>query len=386
MRVTAAPSFVLLTLLSFARGAELYEHTDLMERVKDQMLGAARESWEQGTAALALLEWDTPMYSLWGSQPFGPPGGRADPLPDSTLRLAVSAVAHQGSQGRLAQSNGDGAALDGASNGRAVLLGQLTQPSREAFWRRASDKQLNYLLHKATRTSTGALSHRTKTRQYWADGVYMAFPFIAYDGAVYRNQSQLQFAYDQCRLYRNALITNCPTGKLWRHIYSDDSRKFPDGGLWATGNGWAAKGMIDVAMIIQLSEFDETMLRQKEDLLAWVKEILDGTFAVLNSDDLVPNYIDARGSNTFGDASASAALAGVAYRAATNWPGKFGNNYASLASKIRQAVTSRVDTEFGVLRSVVDPLSWDNQGTLSTEAQAFALQMWAAWRDWSESQ
>lgn len=42
--------------------------------------------------------------------------------------------------------------------------------------------------------------------------------------------------------------------------------------------------------------------------------------------------------------------------------------------KIREAVTSRVD-ELGLLRPVVNPLEWDYVGVLSTEAQAFALQV-----------
>lgn len=63
----------------------------------------------------------------------------------------------------------------------------------------------------------------------------MAFPFIAAYGAVTNNQTLLQLAYDNCRLYRNALLRDGPTGKLWAHIYNDDTKKFDDGGLWATG-------------------------------------------------------------------------------------------------------------------------------------------------------
>lgn len=74
------------------------------------------------------------------------------------------------------------------------------------------------------------------------------------------------------------------------------------------------------------------MKDQKEDLLDWVQQILDGTFDALDSDDLVPNYIGASGERAFGDASASAALAGVAYRAAQRWPSKFGKKYSDAAS------------------------------------------------------
>ena len=64
----------------------------------------------------------------------------------------------------------------------------------------------------------------------------MGPPFLAYYGAVTQNQTLLQMAYDNCRLYRDALIQDGPTGKLWAHIYSEDNQNFTDQGLWATGN------------------------------------------------------------------------------------------------------------------------------------------------------
>jgi len=68
-----------------------------------------------------------------------------------------------------------------------------------------------------------------------ADGVYMGFPFIAYCGAVKNDGTLLQIAYDQCRLYRDALLIDGPTGKLWAHIYDDDNSTWIDKGIWATG-------------------------------------------------------------------------------------------------------------------------------------------------------
>ena len=67
-----------------------------------------------------------------------------------------------------------------------------------------------------------------------ADGVYMGFPFMAAFGAVTSNQTLLEEAYTQCKLYRNALIQPGPTGPLWAHI-ANDNGTFVDPGLWATG-------------------------------------------------------------------------------------------------------------------------------------------------------
>lgn len=63
----------------------------------------------------------------------------------------------------------------------------------------------------------------------------MGPPFIAFYGGTTNNQTLLQTAYDQVRLYRNALLIDGPTGKLWAHIYSDDTKSFDDEGIWGTG-------------------------------------------------------------------------------------------------------------------------------------------------------
>jgi rhamnogalacturonyl hydrolase YesR len=92
------------------------------------------------------------------------------------------------------------------------------------------------ILNDVPRTSTGAISHRVDSAQYWADGVFMGPPFIAYYGAVAHNQTLLQLAYDNCRLYRDALlIENGTTGPLWGHIFDDDTKTWSDEGIWATG-------------------------------------------------------------------------------------------------------------------------------------------------------
>lgn len=111
----------------------------------------------------------------------------------------------------------------------------------------------------------------------------MAFPFIAAYGAAADNQTLLQIAYDQCRLYRDALRVDTPAGPLWAHIYDDDTQGFNDGGTWASGNGWAALGMQRVQSIISKTRYASAMSSQENDLSVWTKEILDGAFQHLVS-------------------------------------------------------------------------------------------------------
>lgn len=364
--------------------ASLYQSKlRVADNIRSVMLASIRTSWEQGTAAASILEFDDPEYSVFGSCPFV----YNEKFPLSTLQLAYSAAVRQSPDGRLSQEIGDaldGAALDGASAGSAVLLGSFTDTSRRNYWLNAANAQLNYLLNVAPRTSTGAISHRNDTRQYWADGVYMGFPFIAYFGAVTNNATLLQIAYDQCRLYRDALILDGPTGKLWGHIYSDDTKTWIDKGIWGTGNAWAALGMLRVAVTIQKTEHSSKMASQIANLTSWTKEILDGEFASLGSDNLVPNYII--GGPSFPDAASSAALASVAYRVAHLFPQKFDTNYTDVAARIRDAVMGNI-TNLGTLQPITDPLPdpfpyWNSTGLLSTESQAFGLMMLSAWRDW----
>ena len=63
-----------------------------------------------------------------------------------------------------------------------------------------------------------------------SDFVYMVPPFLAYYGVLNKNQTMLQLAYDQCRLYRQALVDD-DAGGMWRHITGNTT----DSGHWTTG-------------------------------------------------------------------------------------------------------------------------------------------------------
>jgi len=123
----------------------------------------------------------------------------------------------------------------------------------------------------------------------------MAPPFIAYFGALQDDdggQALLQIAYDQIRLYRDALFDEDVS--LWRHITLGS---WQDTGYWATGAqalnylsnkdqhshfwpgcGWAAAGAMRVLATINNSRYATIMQSQQNDLAQWVNEILTGVW------------------------------------------------------------------------------------------------------------
>jgi len=141
----------------------------------------------------------------------------------------------------------------------------------------AATEQLDYLLDDAPRAPNGAISHRERQVQLWADFLYMAPPFIAYYGALQDGPScneLLQAAYDQVRLYREVLYDG--DASLWRHIALGVGT---DPTHWGTGNAWAAAGALRVLATIQRSREATAMIPQQDDLVQWVCEILDGAWS-----------------------------------------------------------------------------------------------------------
>ena len=145
----------------------------------------------------------------------------------------------------------------------------------------------------------------TATRR--ADFVYMAPPFIAYFGALAGGNTEatlLQLAYDQCRLYRQYLRDD---SGLWQHIIYGTGTSDP--GVWATGNAWAAAGIVRVLATILRSAYASDMTSQTSDLQSWAEGILGAAQGYITSDGLLHNYIN--DTSTFEDASSAALMSSV---------------------------------------------------------------------------
>jgi len=181
----------------------------------------------------------------------------------------------------------------------------------------------------------------------------------------------LQEAYNQVSLYRDNLRDEA--SGLWKHVVQGP---WQDEGLWATGNGWAAAGMLRVYQTIRHSEAAGELLFEQGNLTNWVSEIVNATWSYQQESGSLRNYLS--DPSSFEDSSGTALLASATYRLAT-----ITNDTTHIPSADRAfaVVQSRINEE-GFLQNVVDPYNFGNAGTTSPEGQAFVLLLQAAWRDY----
>lgn len=387
--------FVTLTFLSpysSSTSAQILSDAQI-NLISGRLAGGANLSWELGTRSQAILELNATTYSVFSKTSLPPPASVQQNLVDPLSPFF--AIARSTVQGR-AQSNNytvgpqpliqDGSAADPASIGVSVLLANWTgQDGGQINYGGAAKDQLDFLLQKVPRTSDGAISHRVSMVQLWSDFVYMVPPFLAYYGVIAQNRTLLEESYTQIKLYRNYLRD--PTANMWKHVLLGTSGN--DYGYWSTGNGWAAAGMLRVLATIRQSQYANTMKNEQNDLITWVGEIHSGIYATLDSTNIFTNYANqpATAPGNFYDASSTAIIASTVYRLAV-----IANKHSHLAAAERSRKTLSDSTNTmanythftadGWLLPVVNPLSYGQEGSESPEAQAFVIEMHAAWKDW----
>ncbi|GAA5935802.1 uncharacterized protein JCM15063_001809 [Sporobolomyces koalae] len=345
--------------------------------VQSRLAESATDTWTAGTYGEAMLELANPALSVfsqgYATTSAGPANGVISLVNSWASKRPVGSAELAFVQGG---ASGDPPALGvpwivAATSERGEAKARLWEQARE---------QLEYLLMTVPRTPDGAISHRAETVQLWSDFMYMVPPFMGYYGVISQNTTLIAEAVTQLRLYRNYLNSG---SKPLRHVVLGD---WQDNGLWATGNGWAAAGMVRVAATIQNSQYAGQFANEIGQLKSWAKDILDGSFAfVRQGDGLLPNYFDDPAS--FVDTAGSALLAAIAYRLAA-LDHASSTDYTALltvAAKIRASVNARIDTSTGWLAEAVDPLSFAQQTPTSPEGQAFVLLLHAAYRDYNQA-
>ena len=313
----------------------MLEKNEIMYKVKMALLAMQRYSWEQGVAAQAFLE--------LGEN-------------ELVIQFAKEAVLRQIADGRLAVVGNASAVTDPAANGEAVLFA--SKVLGDSKMKAASDKMLQWLLYNAPRSKEGILYHIHDRPQVWVDSFYMAPPFLSVAG-------HHEEAVKQIKGYRSILFD--PAKKLFSHIWDDSIDGFARKDFWGVGNGWALAGISRV-----IRTLPETMTLEKNILIGYVTEGIDGCISYLREDGLFHDIID--NPLSFVETNTSQMVAYTIFRGLQyGWLDK---SYLKYAEKMRKAALDKVD-EFGFVQGVSASPYFDRPGTAS-EGQAFFLLMEAA--------
>jgi len=311
---------------------------DKITKVKQAMLSMQRASWEQGVAAQAFLELgDDEMVCL----------------------MAKESVLRQTSEGRFAVVYHDNGVTDPAASGEAVLYA--AKITNDASLKKAADRMLEYLLHKAPKNESRIIYHTLNAPEIWIDSMYMAPPFLAAAG-------HFNEAIKQIKGIRHHLWNS--TDKLYSHRWNDEKKIFVNKNYWGVGNGWAIAGISRV-----IKKLPSNMTSEKEQLVYYVKEAIDGCIEHIRSDNLFHNIINDK--TTFVETNLSQMIAYTIFRGvAEKWLDKVYFNYAI---NMRNAAQQKVD-KYGYVQDVCGAPFFDNPGR-ATEGQAFFLLMEAAYKN-----
>ena len=304
----------------------------ILEKVKQAMFSMQRATWEQGVAMQAMLE--------LGEK-------------DMVVLMAKEAILRQSGDGRLAMLGEEFALSDAASPGEAVLWAAKATGDQKLM--DGFNKMLDYLLHKAPRDKAGNVYHFTNVPQIWSDMIYMLPPFLAiagkYDEAVKQIEGPHSYLWNTDK-------------KLLSHMWDCEKRDFIRKDCWGVGNGWSAAGITRV-----IKALPANMQTEKQKLIGYVREIIDGCLAHIRPDGLFHNIID--DPKSFVETNLAQMLAYSIFKGVTG--GWIDKSYLEKADKMRASVYSKVD-KLGLVQGVCGSPEFDHPGT-ATEGQAFFILM-----------
>ncbi len=325
---------------------------ELIKKVTTALLCMERYPWEQGEASQALLEL-----------------GEVE----TAYLLAHDAVLRQSLDGRLgttfyrdhvAMFGDTSTVTDPAINGQAVCY--FAENTGDPVFKQAAEKQLNYLMHKAPRAKSGALSHVTARVQVWVDSIHHCVPFFAQMG-------EYKEAMHQLRAMRECVLD--PKTKLMRHVWDDEKGEFVNPDFWGIGIGLALMGMVKTIRFLPASHEKE-----KKEIAAYAHELL---FALLPFEDesgMFHNNVNE--PDTFLEADLSQEIAYSIYTGIAD--GWLPEKYVVRADKMRRMAHGCVD-QHGFVRNVCGTPTFAAL-SISAEAQAMFLQMEAAYKNLASKQ
>ena len=314
------------------------DEKSLIEKVKTALLGMQRYNWEQGVAAQAMLELGDDQW---------------------TVSMARAAVMRQ-QNGRFSVIGSHDPLTDSASVGEAVLYaGKVTG---DPLFINAAEEMLRLLLTTDHRAENGALYHVNLRKEIWVDAYYMAPPFLAVAG-------HPEEAVEQIDGYREFLWNS--EDKLFSHIWDDEKKEFKRKAYWGVGNGWAASGITRV-----IRALPENMEKERNRLITYVTEVIDGCVAHMRSDSLFHDVVD--DPKSFVETNLGQMVSYSIFRGVED--GWLNRSYIKHAQKMRKAARSKVD-RYGMVQGVCGVPEF-NRPYVAPEGQAFFLLMEAAAREY----
>lgn len=193
------------------------------EAVRNAMLCMARQCWEQGLAAQAMLEiGDT----------------------DALVHMAHDCVVRQNADGRLCDVEGTPALVD-----PAICVEPVMEAARivdEPEWQAAAMRNVEYLLRDAPRSDTGAYYHLAGGSEVWADCLGMGPHVLVKYGHI--DEGIALFKAVKAYLFDEA-------SGLYHHKWDVTRGAFSRACFWAIGNGWAMLGLLRMYKhLIQLGD------------------------------------------------------------------------------------------------------------------------------------
>ncbi|OCF38058.1 hypothetical protein I316_00282 [Kwoniella heveanensis BCC8398] len=258
-----------------------------------------------------------------------------------------------------------------------------TRSADDYAW--AVGNQLIYLLNGPKSPENGTISQRENGEEYWADQGYMISPSIAFLSLDDVNQDTMALALTQHQGEIGALLN--PDVNLFRHVSGWDPK------FWATGNAWMLYGMIRNVASAEAAGFGEALKTQIDDLKANGLRVFQALFSELDSQSLLPDFMqDPDPQLSIGDTAGTALAVAAYYRFCLLAPELISDETESgawmreRAETAFDAVVGFIDDE-GWVRHAVNPQGdgWlvypDNPDIKSPEAQAFAAIMWKARTD-----
>lgn len=310
---------------------------DRIERVKVATLGMQRYDWEQGVVAQAFLE--------MGEH-------------DLVVAFARGAILRQ-VKGRFSVLGNSGPITDCASAGEAVLFAHTL--TGDPIFKKGADEMLEVIRTTTHKTADGILYHtREPARRVMSDAAYMLPPFLAASGE--HRDAVKQILGLKKYLYHDK-------DRLYSHIWEDDLGAFRREEFWGVGNGWCAAGLTRV-----IRHLPDAMAAEKRQLIAHLKDLIDGCLAHLRDDGLFHNVVN--NPATFPEVNLSQMLAYAIFRGVA--AGYLDARYLKPAERMRKAAHDRVDA-LGYIHDVCGLPNFDRP-YFAPEAQAFFLLMEAAAR------